>query len=88
MKKNIHPKYQDFVITMTDGTKFTTKSTSHNKELLLDVDFRKHSAWTGGVSEINENSGSISSFNDKYAGLSFLNKKPKVAPAKSEVETE
>ena len=80
MKKNIHPKYEKFVITMNDGTKFETKSTSPSGELLLDVDFRKHSAWTGGVSEINQNSGSISSFNDKYAGLSFL-KKPKADDA-------
>lgn len=74
MQENIHPKYNKFVITMTDGTKFETRSTSEKGELLLDVDFRKHSAWTGGISEINTKSGKVASFNEKYGGLSFLKK--------------
>ncbi len=50
MKKNIHPKYHNIKVEMTDGTQFETKSTwgSENEILKLEIDPISHAAWTGG----------------------------------------
>ena len=54
MKKNIHPKYHNIKVEMTDGSHFETKSTwgSENDTLKLEIDPKSHSAWTGGKQKI------------------------------------
>ncbi|MEK6733763.1 MAG: 50S ribosomal protein L31 [Pseudomonadota bacterium] len=70
MKKDIHPKYKELRIIMTDGGEFKTKSTYHGESVLLDVDFRKHPAWRGGgVASINANANQVASFNKKFGGI-------------------
>lgn len=69
MKKDIHPKYKDLKIKIGKDS-FDTMSTYHGSEILMDVDFRTHPAWTGGgVNTANSSNKNISTFNDKYAGL-------------------
>jgi large subunit ribosomal protein L31 len=71
MKKDIHPKYTALKIKIAKDS-FDTMST-HGGEILMDVDFRTHPAWTGkGVSSANESNKTISAFNDKFAGISFM----------------
>ena len=50
MKKKIHPDYHEIKVVMTDGPRFTTKSTwgKQGEILKLDVDPLSHPAWTGG----------------------------------------
>ena len=68
MKKDIHPKYGPVTITMPNGDKFLTASTSSN-DVLVDVDFREHSAWKGGVSTVNSRANQVSEFNKKFGGI-------------------
>lgn len=72
MKADIHPNYKPLVITIGKD-KFNTNSTYPGNELLMDVDFRKHPAWTKqGVTSANASNKNISAFNDKFSGISFL----------------
>lgn len=68
MKKNIHPKYGPVTIMMPSGEKFETFSTSTN-DVLVEIDFREHSAWKGGVSTVNTRANQISDFNKKFGGM-------------------
>ena len=78
MKADIHPKYTEITLVMTNGDKFVTKSTLGKKELHLDADYRSHPAWTGGISSANKNASKIASFNKKFAGIgSFSSNKKK-----------
>jgi large subunit ribosomal protein L31 len=70
MKKDIHPAYHSLEIIMTDGSKFTTRSTSNMGKLILDADIKTHPAWTGGVAQLNKNVGKVAKFNDRFG--SFL----------------
>ena len=71
MKKNIHPKYKEIkLIIGKDVVK--SMSTCTEEEITLDIDFRKHPAWTGkAVGQANSINKSIQSFNKKFAGLEF-----------------
>jgi len=69
MKKDIHPTYKNLKIIMTDGTEFTTRSTYNGESVLLDVDFRKHPAWKGGVAMVNSNANQVAEFNKKFGGI-------------------
>jgi large subunit ribosomal protein L31 len=69
MKKDIHPKYKALKIIMSDGETFTTSSTYHGESILLDVDFRKHPAWKGGVASVNTNANQVADFNKKFGGI-------------------
>ena len=69
MKKDIHPKYKELKIIMMGGDEFKTSSTYHGESILLDVDFRKHPAWRGGVASVNTNANQVSAFNKKFGGL-------------------
>ncbi len=75
MKSEIHPKYKPLRIKI--GTDiFHTMSTGAPDEILMDIDFRKHPAWTKkGVTTANDSNLNVSNFNSKYAGLSFGAKK-------------
>ncbi len=71
MKKDIHPKYTPLKIKIGNDA-FDTMSTYHGAEILMDVDFRKHPAWTKmGVTTANESNKNVSAFKNKFAGLSF-----------------
>lgn len=75
MKKDIHPKYKKLKISVGKD-KFTTFSTLASDELLMDVDFRNHPAWSkGAVNVVNQSNKNVSDFNKKFAGLSFGKKK-------------
>lgn len=71
MKKDIHPPYKSLKVKIGKDS-FDTMSTYHGAEILMDVDFRKHPAWTKhGVNTANESNRNVSDFNKKFAGLSF-----------------
>lgn len=71
MKEGIHPKYKKLKIVISNDT-FETNSGGSLDEILMDVDYRKHPAWTkesGNI--INQSNKNISDFNKKFAGLNF-----------------
>lgn len=71
MKTEIHPKYAELEITIGKDV-MMTKSTRGGK-LLMDIDYRQHPAWNkDAVNVVNQSSKSVSGFNKKFAGLSFL----------------
>lgn len=74
MKPNIHPDYHDITVVMTNGDSFSTRSTygKVGDKLLLDVDYRNHPAWVGGVSQVNQKASKVASFNKRFAGLNMV----------------
>jgi large subunit ribosomal protein L31 len=71
MKADIHPKYKKFKIIISNDV-FETNSGGAATEILMDVDYRKHPAWTkesGNV--VNQSNKNVSDFNKKFAGLTF-----------------
>jgi large subunit ribosomal protein L31 len=73
MKQDIHPAYHDINVVMTDGTKFTTRSTwgKPGDVMQLDIDSRSHPAWTGGGQRLIDTGGQISKFSKKYGSFDF-----------------
>jgi len=71
MKSDIHPEYHEINIVMTDGTKFTTRSTwgKAGDTMTLDVDPKSHPAWTGGSARMLDAEGQVARFNKRFAGL-------------------
>ena len=69
MKKNIHPHYKNLKVLMTTGEEFITGSTYPGETLLLDIDFREHPAWKGGVATINSKANQVASFNKKFGNF-------------------
>lgn len=71
MKPKIHPEYHKLKITISKDV-FETNSTLRSGEILMDVDYRKHPAWTkDGSNFVNQSNKNVSDFNKKFAGLSF-----------------
>lgn len=71
MNYAIHPQYKILKIIIGSDA-FETNSAGEADEILMDVDYRKHPAWTketGNV--INQSNKNISDFNKKFAGLNF-----------------
>jgi large subunit ribosomal protein L31 len=70
MKKDIHPDYHDITVVMTDGEKFTTRSTwgTPGGVLQLDIDPKTHPAWTG-VHRLVDTGGQLAKFNKRFKGL-------------------
>ena len=70
MKKKIHPNYHKINVQMTDGSKFETMSTwgKEGDTLMLDIDPKSHSAWTGGTQKILDK-GRVSKYNKKFVNL-------------------
>lgn len=66
MKKDIHPRYKRLKILMTNGEEFETGSTYIGDSLLLDIDYREHPAWKGGVATVNTRANQVASFNKKF----------------------
>lgn len=74
MKKNIHPTYKALKIRIGKDS-FDTMSSYSGSEILMDIDFRTHPAWTGkGVASANQTNQNINSFNKRFAGLDFGSK--------------
>jgi large subunit ribosomal protein L31 len=70
-KAGIHPDYHNITIVMTDGSRFSTRST-YGKEgdtITLDVDPKTHPAWVGGVNL--RQTGRMEKFNNRFGGLNF-----------------
>ena len=75
MKPDIHPNYKPLKVLIGKDA-FDTNSTLASGEILMDVDYRKHPAWTKDNSNVvNQSNKNVSNFNKKFAGLSFLGKK-------------
>jgi large subunit ribosomal protein L31 len=74
MKANIHPEYHEINVVMTDGTKFTTRSTwgKAGDTMTLDIDPKSHPAWTG-VHRLLDSGGQLAKFNKRFSGIG-LNK--------------
>ncbi len=70
MKADIHPKYHEITVQMTDGTEFKTRSTygSEGDVLRLDIDPKTHPAWTG-VHRLIDSGGQLAKFNKRFQGL-------------------
>jgi large subunit ribosomal protein L31 len=70
MKDNLHPKYHDITVVMTDGTEFVTRSTygEPGAKLHLDIDPKVHPAWTGQHRMVNRG-GQLEKFNKRFAGM-------------------
>ena len=68
MKPDIHPKYHEITVVMTDGTKFTTRSTwgAKGDELRLDVDPKSHPAWIGGGHRLVDSGGQVAKFQKRF----------------------
>lgn len=69
MKKDIHPNYKPLKVIMANGEEFTTSSTYSGESVLLDVDFREHPAWKGGVALVNSRANQVADFNKKFGNL-------------------
>ena len=71
MKEKIHPNYHEITVVMTDGTKFTTRSTwgKPGDTLNLEIDPKSHPAWTGGAQQLVDRGGRLSRFQKKFSGL-------------------
>jgi large subunit ribosomal protein L31 len=56
---------------MTDGTKFTTRSTwgKAGDTMTLDIDPKSHPAWTGGSARMLDTEGQVARFNKRFANL-------------------
>jgi large subunit ribosomal protein L31 len=71
MKPDIHPKYHEIKVVLTDGTEYTTRSTwgKPGDVMKLDIDPLTHPAWTGGQQQIMDRGGRVSRFQKKFAGF-------------------
>lgn len=73
MKKEIHPKYHEIKIQLTDGSSFKTRSTYGNEgeTLKLDIDPLSHPAWTGENSRMLDSDGQVAKFQKRFQNLNF-----------------
>lgn len=81
MKKGIHPQYHPIEVTMTDGTKFVTRTTwgEEGAKLNLVIDPKNHPAYTG-ERKVIDSMGRMEKFRMKYGQAS------KAAPAAEAAE--
>ena len=63
MKKNIHPNYQDCVVTCACGNTFNAKSTK--SEITVEVCSECHPFYTGKQNRASR-TGRVDKFNKKY----------------------
>lgn len=73
MKADIHPKYHEINVVMTDGTQYKTRSTygEPGATLRLDIDPKTHPAWTG-VNKVVERGGRMSRFRQKFGSIGAI----------------
>ncbi len=74
MKKDIHPDYHEVTVVMTNGEKFTTRTTAGKAgdTIRLDIDPLAHPVWTG-VRRLIDTSGQLEKFNKRFACLGKKN---------------
>lgn len=78
--RDIHPKYNKITVQFPKGDSFQTYSAYGEEKLFLDVDFRKHPAWTKkGVASANESNANVTKFNQKFGNMSFSSTSAKKA---------
>ena len=67
MKSDIHPDYHEINVVLTDGTKFTTRTTwgAEGDTMTLEIDPKSHPAWTG-VHRLIDTGGQLAKFNKKF----------------------
>lgn len=64
MKKDIHPEYQEAVVTCACGNTFKTRSTK--KEIRVEICSQCHPFYTG-KQKLVDSAGRVEKFNRKYA---------------------
>ena len=72
MREKIHPEYHEINVVMTDGTKFTTRSTwgKPGDTMHLEVDSKSHPAWTG-VFRLSDRGGQLAKFKKRFKDISI-----------------
>lgn len=67
MRKNIHPDYHVINVVMTDGERFSTRSTwgKCGGTLQLEVDPKSHPAWTG-IHKLTDTGGQVAKFRKRF----------------------
>ncbi len=65
MKDNIHPKYAEVQVTCSCGNTFTTRSTSSNKAMHIEVCAQCHPFYTG-KQKVMDTAGRIDKFRQRY----------------------
>ncbi|WP_246787083.1 50S ribosomal protein L31 [Bartonella bovis] len=67
----MHPDYHKITVVMTDGTRYTTRSTwgKEGDVLNLDIDPKSHPAWTGGSQKLVDRGGRVSKFKNRFGNL-------------------
>ena len=70
MKKDVHPKYHEITVVMTDGSSFQTRSTwgKPGSTMKLDIDPKSHPAWTG-VHRLMDTGGQLAKFKNRFKNL-------------------
>jgi large subunit ribosomal protein L31 len=71
MKADIHPKYHEITVIMSDGSEFKTRSTygEEGSSLRLDIDPKVHPAWTGGNTHLVDTGGRVGRFNKRFGNF-------------------
>ena len=71
MKKDIHPDYHEITVVLTDGTRYTARSTwgKEGDVLTLDIDPKTHPAWTGGGVRLVDTGGQVAKFQKRFEGF-------------------
>ncbi|RYE05876.1 MAG: 50S ribosomal protein L31 [Rickettsiaceae bacterium] len=75
MKGDIHPQYNKIKILIGEDF-LESNSTMASGEHLMEIDFRLHPAWTGGLQVTTSSVKNVVDFNKKFAGLTFGMKQP------------
>jgi large subunit ribosomal protein L31 len=71
MKANIHPKYQEVVVTCSCGNTFKTASTLSKSNLHVEVCSACHPFYTG-KQKIVDTAGRVERFRQKYGNVQRL----------------
>lgn len=66
MKADIHPKYEEVIVTCSCGHTFKTGSTLGRKDLHLEICSECHPFYTG-TQKLVDTSGRVEKFKQKYA---------------------
>ena len=66
MKEGIHPKYNEVSVTCSCGNTFSTRSTSAQQALHIEVCAACHPFYTG-KQKVMDTAGRIDKFNQRYA---------------------
>lgn len=73
---DLHPKLNKVKIVLPDGTYMHSMSAYNKSDTIsVDVDFKKHTAWTGGLTQLNTNADQVANYNKKFGSLGLFGKK-------------